>query len=612
LVQGALRKEKERTVSYPAYPGPSLTIRHTGQVFPLTQMPVTFGRHADNSVVLGDPQVSRHHARIDWQAGAYLLLDLDSANGTFVNERRLRAPHPLRHGDVVRLGNTVFDVHLQGSTFETQQAPLAAPLPRRDGASTVWPIVLGMLAAGIVIAGVALAAILLLGRGSKPTVTIQSPAPNAQIPIGSEFLLQATATGARDIIRLELSIDGNLVAAATSQEPEGRASLTASKPWTFAQAGLHTIRAVAYTDRDRQSDPVTIDVTAIDLSITPTPIVTGTLEPTGTPTPTLTVTETATPTETPTPTAEPTWTPTPTQPPLPWIEYFRADPPNIRSGECATLEWGRVTGASAAIIDRGIGGVATPGSQNVCPTETTTYVLTATGPGGRATASTTVTVAPALPDLTIDAINFDPALPVVGQENTVSITIRNAGGGAAGGFNWDWRAGEGAVFGGRTEGLAAGASQLVTVRWTPTSAAASLQTEARVDVDDEVMESNELNNRLARNVEVVQPSLGDLELQELLYNVDGRVFFYVSNPGGGVTAPFFGYSLYQDDIAVVTAGICETPSIGRGVCRTTHIVIGERRIRVVIDPENLIPESNEGNNEAEWICSSDTQSCRPS
>jgi hypothetical protein len=599
-------------VSYPAYPGPALMIRHTGQVFPLTQMPVTFGRHADNTIVLGDPQVSRHHARIDWRAGAYFILDLDSANGTFVNERRLRAPHPLHDGDVVRLGNTLLDVRLEEGTFDTKHAPAAVPLPGRDWGSSMWPIVLGMLAAGIVIAGVALAAILLLGRGSKPTVTIQSPAPNAQIALGSEFIVQATATGARDIIRVELSVDGSLVATATSREPQGRASLVASAPWTFVQAGPHTIMAVAYTARDRESDPVTVDVTAIDLSITPTPIVTATVEPTLTPTPTLTITETETPTPTPTltPTVEITLTPTPTAVPLPSIEYFRADPPSILSGQCTTLEWGNVTNASAAIIDQGIGGVATPGSQNVCPTETTTYVLTATGPGGRTTASTTVTVAPPLPDLTIDAINFDPLPPVVGQETTVSITIRNEGGGAAGGFNWDWRAGEGAIFGGRTEGLVAGASIVVIVRWTPAIAATNLTTEAGVDIDNEVVESNEANNRLTRNVEVVQPTLGDLELQELLLNVDGRVLFYVSNPGGGVTAPVYNYRVYQNDILVIPAALCNTPSIGRELCWTTHVVIGEHRIRVVIDPDNLIPESNKGNNEAEWICSSETQDCR--
>jgi hypothetical protein len=51
-----------------------------------------------------------------------------------------------------------------------------------------------------------------------------------------------------------------------------------------------------------------------------------------------------------------------------------------------------VTQATSAIIDQGIGGVGTPDTRRVCPTETTTYTLTASGPGGTVTASVTVMV----------------------------------------------------------------------------------------------------------------------------------------------------------------------------------------------------------------------------
>jgi adenylate cyclase len=64
------------------------------------------GRGSQCAVVLEDNLVSRTHAmiqRIDYTE--YILIDMGSRNGSFVNERRLSTPVPLRDGDQVRLGN---------------------------------------------------------------------------------------------------------------------------------------------------------------------------------------------------------------------------------------------------------------------------------------------------------------------------------------------------------------------------------------------------------------------------------------------------------------------------------------------------------------------------
>ena len=76
----------------------------------------------------------------------------------------------------------------------------------------------------------------------------------------------------------------------------------------------------------------------------------------------------------------------------PTIEYFLANPRAIKSGQCTTLFWGSVLGASWAGIEPGIGGIGTPGNTVVCPGGTTTYILSAEGSGGRSYASTTVSV----------------------------------------------------------------------------------------------------------------------------------------------------------------------------------------------------------------------------
>src|SRR5579859_1355876 len=76
-----------------------------------TDLPVdalTIGRAPDNRMVLQDAQASSHHAEIRPDAQGYLLVDLNSRNGTFVNDQHLMAQTPrlLISGDVIRIGDT--------------------------------------------------------------------------------------------------------------------------------------------------------------------------------------------------------------------------------------------------------------------------------------------------------------------------------------------------------------------------------------------------------------------------------------------------------------------------------------------------------------------------
>lgn len=70
-----------------------------------THRPFTVGRDPGNDIILRDPKVSRHHAEIVFERGFFVLHDLASANGTFVNGKRVRVA-PLTHGAKVRMGNS--------------------------------------------------------------------------------------------------------------------------------------------------------------------------------------------------------------------------------------------------------------------------------------------------------------------------------------------------------------------------------------------------------------------------------------------------------------------------------------------------------------------------
>jgi adenylate cyclase len=66
----------------------------------------TLGRHPNNSIQLLDKIVSKEHCIILIQDGVWILRDLGSLNGTYVNGERVQGERPLRHGDEIALGST--------------------------------------------------------------------------------------------------------------------------------------------------------------------------------------------------------------------------------------------------------------------------------------------------------------------------------------------------------------------------------------------------------------------------------------------------------------------------------------------------------------------------
>lgn len=68
---------------------------------PLTADGVALGRAADCGLIIADPRVSRHHAELRREGDGFLLVDLDSTNGTFLNGQSLTRTLPLRDGDMI-------------------------------------------------------------------------------------------------------------------------------------------------------------------------------------------------------------------------------------------------------------------------------------------------------------------------------------------------------------------------------------------------------------------------------------------------------------------------------------------------------------------------------
>jgi len=128
--------DNEPTMMGPGRPMANLVIRQgpqAGMSFPLTGHQLVIGREEGTDVPLQDPEASRRHALISWQGGQYIIEDLGSTNGTFVNGIQLTAPQALNPGDSIGIGQTALVFHLA----ETQRG--IGPTPQARTASYVAP-----------------------------------------------------------------------------------------------------------------------------------------------------------------------------------------------------------------------------------------------------------------------------------------------------------------------------------------------------------------------------------------------------------------------------------------------------------------------------------------
>ena len=74
-----------------------------GQHFVLSSPVTKIGRHADSDIALDDITVSRRHCDISQEAGRFIVRDVGSLNGTYVNQKRVDAAE-LTQGDELQIG----------------------------------------------------------------------------------------------------------------------------------------------------------------------------------------------------------------------------------------------------------------------------------------------------------------------------------------------------------------------------------------------------------------------------------------------------------------------------------------------------------------------------
>ena len=99
-----------------------------GQSFPLRQE-IELGRERGNTVVVADRKVSRRHARLTPIDDTYILSDLGSANGTYLNGVLIGQPTRLKHNDRFVIGDTIFLYTVTLPDPQDVYTPPPKPLP---------------------------------------------------------------------------------------------------------------------------------------------------------------------------------------------------------------------------------------------------------------------------------------------------------------------------------------------------------------------------------------------------------------------------------------------------------------------------------------------------
>jgi pSer/pThr/pTyr-binding forkhead associated (FHA) protein len=127
-----------------------------GKTFPLEGDVLTIGREAGNQIVINDAEVSRKHSQLVFQGGKFVLTDLGSTNGTFVNGQRLAGQHVLQPGEIISLGEQInllyeaIQVVDPNATMLSTGKPLAAAYaaPSQPKPQPQPPVYAGQIPAG--------------------------------------------------------------------------------------------------------------------------------------------------------------------------------------------------------------------------------------------------------------------------------------------------------------------------------------------------------------------------------------------------------------------------------------------------------------------------------
>jgi diguanylate cyclase (GGDEF)-like protein len=123
------KKEDAFVMIYPT--GPNM-----GRQYALKGSNASIGRDSSNDIVVDNDSASRRHARLTVEAGQRLITDLQSTNGSYVNNKPILT-HFLQNGDQVKIGDTIFK-YIIGSDVESAYHEELYQMTIKDGLTGIY------------------------------------------------------------------------------------------------------------------------------------------------------------------------------------------------------------------------------------------------------------------------------------------------------------------------------------------------------------------------------------------------------------------------------------------------------------------------------------------
>ncbi len=125
----------------------TVTVQEKGgkvQRYQFNKPEITIGRVQGNDIVLPKGNVSKRHSKIVFRDGKFIVVDLKSTNGTFVNGHKIAAPQVLNKNDKIFIGDFILEVQ-EGVNGDAAVAngpmppPIGGPGPRPGGGPPMAP-----------------------------------------------------------------------------------------------------------------------------------------------------------------------------------------------------------------------------------------------------------------------------------------------------------------------------------------------------------------------------------------------------------------------------------------------------------------------------------------
>ncbi|MBI9046443.1 MAG: FHA domain-containing protein [Anaerolineaceae bacterium] len=261
--------------------------------FSLSKPILSIGRAPDNDIVIDDSSVSRYHARMYFQNDQWIIEDLGSNNGVWINGVRINRPTFLPDDIRFSLSQSVkFQIELQ------PDVPLRKKQPEK---SSKWILPAGLIGLGIgAIVVLALGAMAYFNFGfwakepliqaeeediiqqptiivsqeepvaqdiaeeytqTIPEVVVMEPGPALHIPLASAFQVKASAYDSDGIIRMELWVDDQLALTLSSPTNEGLAPFYLNQDMLGTSEGTFSLHIRAYDKLGNMGESIAYNIT---------------------------------------------------------------------------------------------------------------------------------------------------------------------------------------------------------------------------------------------------------------------------------------------------------------------------------------------------------------